>query len=353
MDLVDRYARAVAKALPEAQRDDIIGELSEDIRSEIEDKQRELDRPLTQDEQEALLKQRGNPLLVAARFRQDRRSVAFGKELIGPVLFPFYAKVLSFNLGLTFFIVAIIFAALAISGQKIGLHDIISTCLLQLFIQLGVVTLIFWLVQRHLTKHPDRWHLKGMRGGIQLELDIERDILSRIERNLREVSRFESLSIIVASVVALVWLTEVQRYPFLILGPAALFLKPAPIWYQIYLPIVLFTAAEILRATVNLFRPDWINFRAIARVVMHVGGLAVIYFLLKAGSWVSAFGSTAGAVGNYARSAAIVNQCFYYGLLGAAVFSVVMIVLRITELIRRRSWRNASQNVSAAAKQGN
>jgi hypothetical protein len=47
MDMVDRYVKAVAKALPESQREDILNELSEDIRSEIEDRQRELGRALT------------------------------------------------------------------------------------------------------------------------------------------------------------------------------------------------------------------------------------------------------------------------------------------------------------------
>jgi hypothetical protein len=35
MDLVDRYLQTVAKALPEAQREDIIRELSEDIRHDF------------------------------------------------------------------------------------------------------------------------------------------------------------------------------------------------------------------------------------------------------------------------------------------------------------------------------
>ncbi|PYU12535.1 MAG: hypothetical protein DMG37_13075 [Acidobacteria bacterium] len=72
MDLVDRYLKAVAKALPEAQREDIIRELTEDIQSEMEDKQSELGRELTEAEQESLLKQRGNPLL---RHRNDFSSV--------------------------------------------------------------------------------------------------------------------------------------------------------------------------------------------------------------------------------------------------------------------------------------
>src|ERR1700757_3721186 len=166
MDQVDRYMKAVAKALPEAQREDLIRELSEDIRSEMEDKQGELGRPLTEAEQQVLLKQRGNPLLLAARYRQDHRTLAFGRQLIGPVLFPFYVKVLSFNLGLTFMVIATIFIALGVSGQKISFNYILSTCLLQLFIQLGVVTLIFSLVERHLTKNPDRWDLNGMPGGL-------------------------------------------------------------------------------------------------------------------------------------------------------------------------------------------
>lgn len=53
MNLVVRYRKAVAKALPEAQREDIIRALSEDVRSEMEDKQSELGRPLTEEEQTA------------------------------------------------------------------------------------------------------------------------------------------------------------------------------------------------------------------------------------------------------------------------------------------------------------
>jgi hypothetical protein len=112
MDLVDRYLKAVENALPAAQRQDILRELSEDIQSEMEDKQNELGRALTEEEQQALLKQRGNPLLPAARYRQDHRSLAIGRQLIGPVLFPFYVKVLSFNLGLTFVIIVAILSRL-------------------------------------------------------------------------------------------------------------------------------------------------------------------------------------------------------------------------------------------------
>jgi len=349
MELVDRYLKTVAKALPEAQREDIIRELSEDIRSEMEDKARDLGRPLTEAEQQALLRQHGNPLLLAARYRQDHRTLAFGRQLIGPVLFPFYVKVLSFNLGLTFVVIAVIFIALGASGQKVGFNNILTTCLLQLLIQLGVVTLIFSLIERHLTKNPDRWDLSGTCGGLRLDVKMEKNITLPIDRS-QWISRFESASIIVASTIALVWLTGVQRYPFLILGPAAAFLKLAPIWYQVYFPIVLLTVAEIVRATINLVRPDWTLFRAVYSVFVHCGGLAVVYFLIKASSWVMAVDSAAG---EYARTVGIVNQIIYYALLITGIFSTVMLVVRVTRLIRGPRSHARATGVGATANEGN
>ena len=349
MDLVDQYLKAVAKALPEAQREDIIRELSEDIRSEMEDKQSEMGRPLTEAEQQALLKQRGNPLMLAARYHQDDRRVAFGRELIGPVLYPFYIKVLSFNLGLTFVVIGTIFLALSLGGQRIRFNDVLSSCLLQLFIQLGAVTLIFSLVEKHLTKHPDRWNLSGKCGAVQLDLKVEKNLSIPDDRG-QWISRFESVSIIIACTIALVWMTEVQNYPFLILGPAALFLKLAPIWYQVYFPIVLLTALEIVRAVINLVRPDWTRFRAIWSVGVHLGGLAVVYTLIRAGSWVTA---TDSATGGYTRAAQVVNQWIYYGLLATGIFSAAMLVVRVTRLIRQPRQSGGSARVGEPAKEGN
>jgi len=80
MELLDRYLNAVRSCLPEAQRDDIINELSENLRSQIEDQEASLGRPLTEAEVEAILKRHGHPLLVAGRFRQDQRSLAFATK---------------------------------------------------------------------------------------------------------------------------------------------------------------------------------------------------------------------------------------------------------------------------------
>src|SRR5271166_7007110 len=86
MELLDSYLGAVKRYLPRGQADDIIKELGDDLRSQIDDKATELGRPLTDAEQMAIFKENGDPMLVARRYRQDRRSLSLGWELIGPEL---------------------------------------------------------------------------------------------------------------------------------------------------------------------------------------------------------------------------------------------------------------------------
>jgi len=83
MDLVERYLQAVQFWLPRRQKDDIIAELSEDLHAQIEEKEAGLGRTLTEAAVEAILRQRGRPVLVANRFLPQ-------EHLIGPVLFPIY-----------------------------------------------------------------------------------------------------------------------------------------------------------------------------------------------------------------------------------------------------------------------
>jgi len=90
MQLLDRYLTAVKFWLPKKQRDDIAAELGANLQAEIDDRTAELGRPLNEDETAALLKQHGSPLVVASRYRQENRTVTFGRQLIGPIVFPFY-----------------------------------------------------------------------------------------------------------------------------------------------------------------------------------------------------------------------------------------------------------------------
>jgi len=346
MELLDSYLKAVGQGLPEAQREDILRELSEDIRAEMEEKAAELRRPLTKDEQQAVLKRHGNPLLLAARYRQDNRTLSIGRELIGPALFPFYVKVLSFNLGLTFLVITIIFGALFAGGQHVGFQDIMSTALLQLFLQLGAVTLIFSLIQRNLEKFPDRLCVAQPRAGLHFDLKIKDHFPSGDRRkHPAQVSRFDSVAIVVASAVALVWLREVQLHPFLIFGPAAHFLKLGPIWNEAIPLIVVLTCLEMVRATVNFVRPDWTRFHAVARVAIGSASLGIALLLLRAGTWFT-LADSAGSQG-FARAAHIVNEVFRYGLLVGVLIAAIRLWFSVRHLVRGGQKAAAGSSLNA------
>jgi hypothetical protein len=101
MDLLDRYLRQVRSALPATERDDITRELGENLRAMLDDRADAMGRPLTTDEQREVLAGFGHPLAVASRFRVDQPSVAFGRRLIGPIVWPVYIRVLLIAVGLS------------------------------------------------------------------------------------------------------------------------------------------------------------------------------------------------------------------------------------------------------------
>src|SRR5260370_12935607 len=83
MDLLERYLQAVRTYLPTSQQEDILKELGENLRAQMEDKETELGRPLSEDELADILKKHAHPLLEATRYRQSR-------HLVWSTLFPFY-----------------------------------------------------------------------------------------------------------------------------------------------------------------------------------------------------------------------------------------------------------------------
>ena len=144
MDLQERYLHAVRWALPAAKANDIVAELRDVLASRQEDREEELGRPLTAEETSALLKEFGHPLVVAARYRPRQ-------WLIGPDVYPFYFFVAR--------IVVLIAVGLqvAVSAARIIFGDGRSGQILaqawgglwmSLFISLGIVTLIFAVLER-------------------------------------------------------------------------------------------------------------------------------------------------------------------------------------------------------------
>ncbi len=321
MELLDQYLKSIRSCLPSEQRDDIVNELSENIHAQIEDKEAELGRPLGEADVQAILKRLGHPLLVASRYRQDQRSVAFGRQWIGPVLFPFYIKVLSFNLGLTGIVILIVLTALFASGHSVTVVSTLSTLLHQFLIQFGVITLIFAVADRHWAKFPDRWDPQGLAHPWHpaFAMGATRKSGRGPKQEPRQVSRLDSVAQFVALGVAIGWLRVAQASPFLIFGPAAAFLKPAPVWHQFYWPVVLLALAGMVQAGVNLIRPDWVWLRSLFRIINDLGWIIILLLVLRAGYWIVLADKPGSSAESYRRTVDILNPYLCYTLIGLVV----------------------------------
>jgi hypothetical protein len=270
MDLLERYLQAVRFLLPKKQRDDVDRELSEDLRSQIEEKESELGRTLDQGELSALLKKFGHPIVLALRYQQDR-------YLIGPAVFPFYWLAVRFVLG-TLALVHILlpvvyFVVTGDAGQIVGL-----------FLRFpGVaVPVLAWttaafavldtaVVRSAIEQSLSRWSPESLPPLVN-------------EESSKPPS---ALGLVGGALLSLWWLVGLQL-PYLLLGPSADYVALGPIFHRLYFPMVAAAAAGVGLGWLRLSRPQDKRFHAAGRLVVDALGLVILYLLARGGDWVVA-----------------------------------------------------------------
>jgi hypothetical protein len=255
MEILDRYLQAVKFWLPSEQKQDIIAELSEDIRSQIEDKESELGRTLNDAEVETILKKGGPPMLVAQRYLPQR-------YLIGPALFPMYWFVL--RLGWLFFygpwLILGIGASLFAGGHFQGLLEPFFRAVL---INFAAITGVFALIERSQAK--TRWVTEWS----PRKLPAVRDP--------NQVSRTSSISELAWYLMLLLWWVNVLRIPAI----PGVSITMAPAVSHLYWPILALILCQGVIAGVNAVRRQWNPRRAALRgIVDGLSFLVVGYFLL-------------------------------------------------------------------------
>ncbi|MBV8115664.1 MAG: hypothetical protein JO300_13045 [Silvibacterium sp.] len=242
-DLIDRYLQAVGFWLPRAQKQDILAEISEDLRSQFEDREAGLGRSLTESEVAEILKQRGRPVLVASQFMPQQRG------LIGPALYPIYIFVLKI-VALCYVVpwLLVWFGILLFHRTEAAAHlsgewHSLGTLWTVVFTQFGIVTLVFAAIDRASVKSP-----------CLSDWDPRKLPKVRVETSTKRC--FSALAGLVFSVFGLLWVLAIPQYPFLLIGPAAYLVKGAPVWQTVYWAIVLLAIASIFEHLVILLRPQ-------------------------------------------------------------------------------------------------
>lgn len=114
MSLIERYLAAVAAQLKPEEREDVVAELRDDLMSRIEAQEATLGRDLTDDEVEAVIREVGHPLSVAARYGSGPQ------HLIGPELFPWWLFAMKIGLAAMAVLAVIGVFARMIGGMDFG-----------------------------------------------------------------------------------------------------------------------------------------------------------------------------------------------------------------------------------------
>ena len=238
MELVDRYLQSVKLMLPKKQQDDVIRELSDEILSQIEEKEAALGRPLTEDEQAALLKQLGHPMLLAARYRKQR-------YLIEPSIFAIYWMVLRLVLLVTLFGMSVAAMTVAATGQ--GLGKALGILIQYPFAALSVfawVTLVFVVLDIVQVKFNfyGKWDPRT---------------LPKLTKKDSKHSTLESVASLVFGALFGIWWLVGLKHQFLIFGPGVAAVHFGPVWQTIYPLFVVLVVADLIRHTIDLARPNW------------------------------------------------------------------------------------------------
>ena len=102
-----------------------------------------------------MLQDHGNPMIVAGRYREANLGLAFGIQLIGPELFPFYKTILGINFSITLIIEAVVIPIVAHAMRRS--HHARLAILTPLVTQFLAVTLIFILLDRGKGHVLNKW----------------------------------------------------------------------------------------------------------------------------------------------------------------------------------------------------
>jgi hypothetical protein len=260
MDLVARYLQAVQFWLPKNQKQDIIAELSEDLHSQIEEKESELGRKLSDDEITALLRRSGSPLVVATRYLPQR-------YLIGPTLYPAYLWVLGIGvLGVTLPRFAIWLGFVILDPAERGvlhMENMVTTIIAFAF----ATTLAFVIIEHSDLKEKllNSWNPRKLPA-------------------VRQPNRIPRASSLIEAAVNLIWVVWlINLIPQgRVVTVSSVHIHLSPGWYVLLASCVLTGAFNLTASIMNLIYTHWTQESATMRLGSDAVGGAVFCWFLRA-----------------------------------------------------------------------
>jgi hypothetical protein len=268
-DLMDRYLAAVERRLPKEQSKDIVAELREAISAKVEAKEEALGRPAGAEDVAAILKEFGHPVVVASRYS--------GRDyLIGPNLYPWFWDAQRVGVGLVFALVMVITAVKALKSERAmamvigGVGGAIEAAIWMF----GVITVVFIVMER--TKADVRiargWNPKA----------LPQDHIRKPK------ALFDTLFALAFDAIFILWWIKVVDFPNDVPGRGnSMEMHFAEGWAQMHTPILVLALLTAAVHVSDIIHPAWSRLRSAMSILGHLGGLAVLWVLIRSGPLVS------------------------------------------------------------------
>lgn len=264
MELLDRYLNFIRFWLPRGKQQDIINELSEDLRAQIADQEAALGRPLNEAEIEAVLKRCGHPLMVAARYQAQQ-------SLITPAFYPLYLFALKMVQWVLLPLLLVVGSILALfrSHPIAALMDSVGDAFAGAIYAVGLITVVFVVLERlQIRLHfLDDWRPRDLP-----KLPVVTDNL--------QIARGESFGAFIGLLCFTLWWSGVLTLPPV---PHLHLIQALP---QVFFwPVLAVLTAEMALHLVNLFLPWWTRRRAALRLVLDLASLLLLAAISYTWPW--------------------------------------------------------------------
>jgi len=320
MELIDRYLQATKFWLPRNQKRDIIQELSEDLRSQIEEKESALGRQLSEDEVAAILKQLGRPILVAGRYFPQQ-------HLIGPILFPIYSFVLKMVALCYLLPWVLVWLGLIVfdrhyRGEHLGFNLLGDWARLWVGIMFGfaVITILFAMLERaqaH-SRFLEHWDPRK---------------LPAVVKHQKPSFRMQNLFELFFNANFVVWWLAIGYYPHTFFGFASELFKPAAGLGIYYWPILALAFMNLAQQITNVVRPQWTWLRPATLVVTNGLFAVMLSFILKIQPLV-VLKPPYTDVARYIEAAGIVNTAVWWTLTGILIAVSIACAVYAYQIVR-------------------
>lgn len=305
MDLLERYLYAVGRHLPAKGKNDTLAELRANLLAQIEAREEESGRPLTEDEVSTILEKHGMPVLVATQYMPQQ-------YLIGPGLFPIYWITMKRSLPL------LVLAYAAAQAIPLVLHGGSGFNAMAVVGNLPGVLLIFWAV---MTLGFAIFEFAQGRYFAEIKIPTSwnpRD-LPPIAAQQKGPSLSSGLADLIVHVLGIAWLLIIPYKPVLLFGPGLNYLRAFPValtpeWHVVYWQIIALLALMLPLKAARLYRNlgKWRNGLQIAEQVLGIGILVVLIALPT--YFVPATGLTPHNLESLAALNSLLNLGFKIGL---------------------------------------